>query len=92
MRYSIPAGVGRVVRDSNGVILPGAVVTVYLAGTTSLATIYAAQSGGSSVGSVTTDANGKYLIFVDDSDYPLTTAFRFVTTYGGVTVIDDYVR
>lgn len=91
-RYTIPAGIGRVVRDTNGLVVPGAVVTVYLAGTTNLATIYAGQAGGSPVGSVTTDANGKCLIFVDDSDYPLTTMFKFVTTFGGVTVADDYVR
>lgn len=90
-RYSIPAGIGRIVRDSDGTVVPGAVVTIYLAGTTNLATIYGTYTGPS-VGSVTTDADGKFLAFVESAEYPLVTMFKFVTTYGSVTVTDDYVR
>lgn len=91
-RYAIPAGISRTVRDNAGNVLAGAVVQVFLAGTSNLATFYDSFTGVAPVGSVTTDANGKFVAFVDDSDYPLTTNFKFVTTYGGVSVTDDYVR
>jgi len=91
-RYSIPGGIGRVVRDANGVIVPGATIVVYLAGTNTLATFYAAHSGGSPVASVTSDVDGKFNIFVDDVDYPITTMFKFVTIFGSITKTDDYVR
>ncbi len=91
-RYSIPAGISRTVRDAAGNVLPGATVQVYLAGTNTLVTFYDSFSGIVPVGSVLTDANGKFTVFVDDDDYPLTQNFKFVTSFGGVSVIDDYVR
>ena len=91
-RYSIPAGISRTVRDAAGNVLVGATIQVYLAGTTTPATIYDTFAGVTPVSSATTDANGKCLIFADTDDYPLTTNFKFVTTYGGVSTTDDYVR
>jgi hypothetical protein len=91
-RYVIPAGISRTVRDVSGNILAGAVIQIYLAGTTTLVTFYDTFAGVVPTGSVATDANGKFLAFVDDDDYPLTQNFKFVTTYGGQSVIDDYVR
>lgn len=91
-RYTIPGGIGRVIRDANGVVVPNATVVVYLGGTTNLAVFYTAISGGAPVTSVVSDVNGRVLIFVDDNDYPLTTPFKFVTTYGSITTTDDYVR
>jgi hypothetical protein len=91
-RYTIPGGIGRVIRDANGVIVPYATVTVFLAGTTTPATIYATYAATTPVSSITADVNGRVLIFVDDADYPLTTQFKFITTYGSTTVTDDYVR
>lgn len=90
--YAIPMGMTRIVRNSNGAIVVGAVITVFLAGTTTPVTIYNAQNAAVPVASVTTDINGKYLIFVDIAEYPMTTAFKLVTSYYGIDVTEDYVR
>ena len=80
-QYSIPSGRGRTVRDAAGNALVGATIQVYLAGTTTLATIYSFYGSATPVTSVATDANGKFPgVFVDHDDYPLGTMFKFVTT------------
>lgn len=57
-------------RDGAGNIIPSATVAVYLAGTTTAASVYTAVSGGTAVNSVTSDAtDGTFLFYVDDSDY-----------------------
>ena len=64
-------------RDGNGVIVSGAIVTVYLAGTTTAATIYATSAGAAATGSkVTSGSNGQYLFWVDDLDYAVTQTFK----------------
>ena len=62
MRY-IKQGV---VRDSWGNIVIGATISVYLAGTTTPASIYAADTGGTAVNSVATDSRGDFVYYVDD--------------------------
>lgn len=91
-RYVIPSGISRIVRDAEGNAVAGAIITVYLAGSMSPATIYDSYTATVPVGSVTTDAYGRFIIFVDDTDYPLTTNFRLITSFGGTTTTDDYVR
>ena len=68
-----------VVRDGNGVVVNGASVTVYLAGTTTLATIYSASSGGVAItgSAVTTDSAGAFTFWVDASDHPTSQLFKF---------------
>jgi hypothetical protein len=62
--------------DGNGRRVDSAIVSVYLAGTTTPADVYAASSGGSSVNSVTTDSSGAYEFWVEDSDYNATQKFK----------------
>jgi hypothetical protein len=82
-RYAL--AMTRFISDQNGRAIAGATVTVYVQETGALATIYAAQSGGSAIdGSVvTTDDEGYYIFFVDDEDYGLTTHFKLVVTKAG---------
>jgi len=73
MRY---ASRGYVSKDQNGQVLPGATVAVFLAGTTTPASIYAAATGGAAVNSITSDANtGYFQFFVDLADYKITQLF-----------------
>lgn len=66
-----------VARDGNGVIVSGAVITVYLAGTSTLATIYASSTGAAASGSqVTSGSNGEFTFWVDDGDYGVTQTFK----------------
>ena len=75
-------------RDGNGTVLSGATVSVYLTGTSTVASIYAASSGGTAVNSTTTDSTGLYSFYVDYSDYAAGTQFRLTiskTGYDSVT-------
>lgn len=76
MRYPIRV----TVRDGIGRILAGSTVTVYEAGTATLAKIYAAKTGGSLiVGSVVTaDARGQALAYFDETDYAINDYFDLV--------------
>ena len=58
-------------RDKAGIALASATATVYLADTTTAATIYDAKSGGTAVSgaALTTDSGGRYIFYVDDTDY-----------------------
>jgi hypothetical protein len=62
-------GNGRVVGSSTTSNSTAGTISVYLAGTTTAADVYAAESGGSAVASVSTDAYGHFSFWVDDSDY-----------------------
>lgn len=66
-----------VARDGNGVIVSGAIITVYLSGTSTLATIYASSAGAPASGSqVTSGTNGEFSFWVDDGDYGVTQTFK----------------
>jgi len=66
-----------VCKDGNGRVIVSATITVYLAGGTTAATVYAAESGGSSVGSVTSDStDGSFSFWVDDTEYAATQRFK----------------
>jgi hypothetical protein len=62
-------------QDGNGAAVSGATVTIYLADTTTVPTMYSLKSGGTTVTSATTDAKGYWIVYVDDGDYPLVTLF-----------------
>ena len=66
------------VRDGNGVIVSGATVSVYLAGTTTPANIYANLPDVTPVNSVITADDGTYSFFFDTNDYPSTQTFKFI--------------
>jgi hypothetical protein len=65
MRY-IEQGIAR---DGSGRTVAGATVSVFLAGTSTPASIYTASTGGTAINSVTTGADGSFLFYVDDADY-----------------------
>ena len=58
-----------VVRDQNGVIIPSATVVVYEAGTTTLATMYEAVTGGDAVETITVGSDGSFLLYIERTDY-----------------------
>ncbi len=82
------------VQDEFGNVLSGATTTVYLANTTTLATIYSVVTGGSAVsGSVVqTDSAGKYYFYIDDSDYTNTQRFKVsISKTGHTSQVFDYI-
>ncbi len=83
-----------VVRDGNGVIISSATVSVYLAGTTTAASIYTASSGGTAVHSVTSGSDGVFYFYVDVSDYPTSQAFKLIISHNSfdpVTIDNMYL-
>ena len=75
-------------RDSStGQIRPSSTITIYLAGTATLASVYAASTGGAAVSSVLSDSDGKFGFWVDESDYALTQLFDLVSSKTGFTSI-----
>lgn len=81
--------------DQNGNAVQEGNITVYLAGTTDLATIYSVVSGGSAVtGSVvTSDNSGNYSFYVDTDDYSFTQLFKIIPSKDTfVSVPRDYIE
>ena len=78
---------GTVRDNSTGAVIAGATVTVSLTGGTSIATIYDAYSGGSTIsnGVISTDSNGYYQFFIDDDDYAQTQNFRITMSASSFT-------
>lgn len=80
--------------DGNGKIVKSGTVTVYLAGTSTLASIYTASSGGTAVNSVSASAtDGSWSFYVDTDDYTRTQKFKIVFSKSGFTskTIDNVV-
>ena len=74
-------GNGRVVgtaTTSDGV---AGTISVYLAGTTTAASVYTASSGGVAVNSVSTDTHGYFYFWVDDSDYTVSQTFKITLSH-----------
>ena len=63
-------------KDGNGRVITSGTISVYLAGTGTAADVYTASAGGSAVNSVTSDTDGHFLFWVDDSDYAPTQLFK----------------
>lgn len=81
--------------DQRGNAVQSGNITVYLAGTTNLATIYSAVSGGSAVTDsvVTSDNSGNYSFFVDTNDYNFTQLFKTIHSKSTfVSVPRDYIE
>lgn len=67
--------------DGNGSVVTSGTVNVYLTGTSTIATIYAAESGGSPIsgGEITTGStDGSFKFWVDTNDYDTSHNFRVV--------------
>lgn len=74
-----------IARDGAGNIIADASVSVYLAGTTTAASVYKASSGGTAVNSVDTDDEGFYELYVDSIDYSLSQNFKITISKSGYT-------
>lgn len=74
-----------IARDGAGNIIADASVSVYLAGTTTAASVYEASSGGTAVNSVDTDDEGFYELYVDSIDYSLSQNFKITISKSGYT-------
>ena len=84
MRYSFKS----VARDGAGNIVTSATVNIYLAGTTTAASVYEAYTGGTAVSSVTTGTDGVFEFYIDDTDYAGTQQFKIViskSNYSSIT-------
>lgn len=68
------------ITDGNGKVISSGTVTVYLAGTTTLADVYAAETGGTSVNTATTDSNGYFSFWVDDTEYGNPQLFKTISS------------
>jgi hypothetical protein len=76
-----------VFRDGNGAVVTttrNGTVTVYLAGTTTPASIYSASSGGSAVHYVNTNSSGRFLFYCDTADYSVSQKFDIVLSGTGI--------
>lgn len=74
-RYKLP---GVVFTDQSGNVVEDGTCSVYLASTSTAAKVYIASSGGSSVGSVTSDSAGKCTFYVDSADYNTNQKFKII--------------
>jgi len=74
-----------VVQDGRGNAVEGAVITVYLAGTTTKATIYTAVSGGSADAdsAIASESDGTFSFYIDDSDYSPAQRFKYTVSVSG---------
>lgn len=84
----------QVVQDGNGNALVGATITVYLAGTTTKATIYTAFSGGSADADsvIASAADGTFKFYVDTDDYAPSQQFKLTIVKAGYTTTTwDYL-
>jgi hypothetical protein len=84
--------------DGNGAVITSGTVAVYLAGTTTAASVYTASSGGTAVNSVSTSStDGSFTFFVDFDDYPIEQLFKIILsktaytskTYDNLTVFTN---
>jgi len=66
-----------VARDKDGDIINDATVTVYLAGSSTLASIYNSLTGATATNSVTTNSKGEFTFYVDRFDYDSDQKFKY---------------
>jgi hypothetical protein len=72
-------------RDGHGHIVSGGTVSVYLAGTTTAASIYTTSVIVTAVNSVTSSTDGTFLFYVDDADYGFGQKFKIILSGTGYT-------
>ncbi len=77
-------------KDGQGAVVASGTITIYLAGTTTKATAYDAETGGALSGSVTTtDSSGVFHFWIDDGDYVPTQRFRVIGTKTNFNPLDS---
>jgi len=70
--------------DGNGTVVSGGTVTCYLAGTTTAATCYESETGSLLTGGATTSGtDGSFQVWISDSDYDMSQAFKIVLSKSG---------
>ncbi len=76
--------------DTNGNCVPGAWITVYIAGTTNKATIYVNESSVIKNNPFTADEQGRFDFYVDDGDYDIEISGGSILTYKlqDITLVD----
>ena len=74
--------------DENGRAVSEGTVNVYLASTSTAASIYTASSGGSAVNSVESSSNGTFEFYVDEADYSPTQLFKMSLTKTNYTTTE----
>ncbi len=81
-------------KDGEGHPVTSGTVNVYLAGTSTPASVYTALTGGTAVNSVTTDSeNGSFKFYVDDADYVPTQRFRIILSKTNfISIGYDYIK
>ena len=76
--------------DGQNAVVVSGTITVYLEGTTTLATAYVSKTGAALTNSqTTTNASGRYRFWIDDGDYPITQFFRIIGTKKGFADLDE---
>jgi len=76
-------------KDGNGKVVGTATtsdgvagtISVYLAGGTTVASVYTAASGGTAVNSVSTDTHGHFYFWVDPKDYQIIQEFKITLSH-----------
>jgi hypothetical protein len=72
-----------VARENDGDTINDATVTVYLAGTSTLASIYTTFAGATATNSVTTNSSGEFTFYVDRFDYDSDQKFKYTVVKTG---------
>jgi len=72
-------------KDGSGSVISGGSVTVYLANTTTLATIYTSITGGGADTDsvIVSDAEGKFVFYIDEADYEGDQLFKLTLSKTG---------
>jgi hypothetical protein len=79
------------VRDQHGNIIAGASVSVFLAGTTTQASVYASIASAEAINGVASDEAGRYTFYVDTFDYNVDQTFKIVCTRAAATLTIDNI-
>lgn len=73
----------KIFQDGSGNGVASGTVSTYLAGTTTVASVYEAESGGSPVNSVTSGSDGVFYFWVDDATYTHSQLFKIILSKSG---------
>jgi hypothetical protein len=81
-----------VVRDDDGDIINDATITVYLAGSPTLASIYTSLTGTTATNSVTSNSKGEFTFYINRFDYCSDQKFKYTVAKTGIsTKTYDYI-
>jgi len=79
-------------RDGSGNVISSATISTFLAGTTTVADVYAASVGGVAVNAVTSGTDGSFSFYVDDTVYFQSQKFKIlIEKLGYTTKTMDYL-